>query len=97
MQQISLNLFQFIAIIVFIFVFSYFWIPKENTNKTDEYLILLDNFNKLKEQLRQTRKQLKMTQAPESTMGESISAHSTMARPATSYDGDNAIVYDMIR
>lgn len=82
--------------VVFIFIFSYYWIPRENTDKTDEYLTLLDNFNRLKEQLRETRKQLKMSQGPESTMGESISAHSTMSRPATSYDGDNAIVNDMM-
>lgn len=37
MKHIEINILQFLALLIFIFLFTYFWLPKTNIKKTTEY------------------------------------------------------------
>ncbi len=47
MKYIEINVIQFILIIIFIFFFTYLWIPKRNIYETPEYKNLNDKYNEI--------------------------------------------------
>ena len=50
MKYIELNILQFILLIIFIYIFTYFWLPIKNIKNTPEYKKLLDKYLKIYEE-----------------------------------------------
>ena len=99
MQQITLNFFQIISLIVFIYVFTYYWLPKTDNN-TEEYLKLLEKYNKVLNDRKYYKSQyLKVTdeyKKPPITIGKSISAHSGTIQPRNVDQNDNYLVDQIV-
>lgn len=99
MQQITLNFFQIISLIVFIYVFTYYWLPKTDNN-TEEYLKLLEKYNKVLNDRKYYKSQyLKvMDEYKKSpiTIGKSISAHSGVIQPRSIDQNDNYLVDQIV-
>jgi hypothetical protein len=101
MQQINLDFFQLILLIGFIYVFTYYWLPQQKCNDTDEYLKLLEKYNKvLNDRKMYKREYLKVTNIhnknPDISIGKSISAHSGALKPRSIHQSDNAAVNQMV-
>jgi hypothetical protein len=50
MQIVEMNVLQFALMVVFIYVFTYYWLPKIDIIKTPEYKKLFTNYNQVKEE-----------------------------------------------
>jgi len=50
MKHIELNIMQFILLVGFIYIFTYFWLPIKNIKDTPEYIKLFDKYSKLYEE-----------------------------------------------
>lgn len=74
-MTITLTLHQIVIIIIFIGVFTYFWLPVKNTN--DQYLILLQKYNKLLESKNKYKNLARTTD----TIGKKISANGGSINP----------------
>jgi len=98
MSKITLNTYQFIILIIYIYVFSYYWTPKPCCNTTDEYLDLLEKYNKTLAMLKKRKTNKKHAPAPAPirvTMGQ----HSTNPnglRPLQVDDSDEHLVNEMM-
>ena len=44
MKHIELNIIQFLILIIFIYVFTFFWLPKTSIQKTPEYKKLINKY-----------------------------------------------------
>ena len=96
MHSISLNIYQFILLLIFIYVFSYYWTPK-SANNTEEYLALMEKHEKTLALLKKKTNSRKRIEIPEQTvMGKHVSAHSNSIRPSQVGDTDNGIVEEML-
>jgi hypothetical protein len=42
MKSIEINIIQFLLLIIFIYTFTFFWLPKINISETEEYLVIKD-------------------------------------------------------
>lgn len=94
MHHITLNLPQLLLLIGFIYIFTFYWLPKEE--KTDEYLKLLDKYNKVSNQLeKKIKKSIKNAELNGITMGKSTSAHNSSIKPVNMYQNDNNLVQAM--
>ena len=99
MKQITLNFFQIISLIVFIYVFTYYWLPKTDNN-TEEYLKLLVKYNKVLNDRKYYKSEyLRITSTHNktpTTIGKSISAHSSAIQPRNINDNDNYLVDQIV-
>ena len=100
MHHINLNIFQIVIFILFIYTFTYFWLPKQKCNDTDEYIKLLEKYNKvvddkmrLKERLINNRSSYKQ---PKMSLNNAISAHSSSIIPRNINDNDNLLVEQIL-
>ena len=100
MQQITLNFVQMVALIVFIYIFTFYWLPQKKCNDTEEYLKLLDKYNKVLADRKYYKSQfLKATNIHEkssATIGSSVSAHSGSIQPREINQNDNYMVEQII-
>lgn len=100
MTQIKLDFFQVIILIVFIYVFTYYWLPQNNENKTEQYLKLLDKYNKVLDDKKKYKfeynKLLGSYNSQATSVGKSVSAHSGSTRPRNFSQTDNQMVDDML-
>lgn len=100
MTQIKLDFFQIIILIVFIYVFTYFWLPKNNENKTEQYLKLLDKYNKILDDKKKYKfeynKLLNSYNIQNTRVGKSISAHSGSTIPRNFSQTDNQMVDEIL-
>ena len=97
MQQIKIDFFQLILLIMFIYVFTYYWLPQQKHIDTDEYLKLLEKYNKvLNDRKYYKAEYLKVTGAREVTIGKKISAHSSQTKPRDINQSDNYAVDEML-
>ena len=96
MNNINLNLLQFISLVIFIYAFAYCWMPKHQ--HTDEYLVLLDKYNRLSDKLKSKIQQsirVKEQDLGQTTIGKTVSTHSSGIKPIGIYQNDNELVYQM--
>ena len=98
MKHIEINIIQFLLLIIFIYLFTYFWLPKINVYKTNEYkelafkyINLLDEKNYLENTYINIPNQYNNTYS-ESSIGSKNSAHSTPINPRNIYSNDNDLV-----
>lgn len=101
MQQINLNFVQIIILVVFIYVFTYYWLPQKQCNDTEEYIKLLEKYNKILYERDYYKKEYsKLTDMhatqQTTTIGKSISAHSGTITPRNINQNDNKIVQQML-
>ena len=100
MTQIKLDFFQVIILIAFIYVFTYYWLPQNSENKTEQYLKLLDKYNKVLEDKKKYKveysKLLGSYNAQSTSVGKSVSAHSGSTRPRDYTQSDNRMVDEML-
>jgi hypothetical protein len=101
MQHIKLNLLQIIILIIFIYVFTYYWLPRKQTNESDEYIKLLEKYNKIlyernyyKTEINKISDVHAMQQT--TSIGKSISAHSGAIVPRNINQNDNLQVRQML-
>ena len=101
MKHIEINIIQFLLLIIFIYLFTYFWLPKINVYKTNEYkelafkyINLLDEKNYLENNYINMSNQHKYNNNTysESSIGSKNSAHSTSINPRNIYSNDNDLV-----
>jgi hypothetical protein len=104
MKHIEINIIQFLLLIIFIYLFTYFWLPKINVYKTNEYkelafkyINLLDEKNYLENTYINIPNQYTNTNTntntySESSIGSKNSAHSTSINPRNIYSNDNDLV-----
>ena len=100
MQEITLNFFQIIILIGFIYIFTYYWLPQKSTN-TDEYLKLLEKYNKvLADRKFYKTKYFKATDiyanSVDTTIGKRMSAHSSTIKPRNFNQTDNYAVEQIL-
>lgn len=96
MHHITLTFPQFIILVSFIYIFCYYWTPKPR--HTDEYLKLLDKYNKVSDKLeRRIQKSILHNEMDleQTTIGKSTSAHSSGIKPIGIHQNDNDIVYQI--
>lgn len=100
MHQINLNLFQIVIFITFIYIFTYYWLPKQKCNDTDEYIKLLEKYNKVVDDKNRLKKELiiKNTINNQSriTIGSGVSAHSGSMTPKPVGQSDNIAVEQIL-
>ena len=103
MKHIEINIIQFLLLIIFIYVFTYFWLPKINIQKTFEYrdlafkyINLLDEKNYWQNEYTNNYNSYKFNNNSntysESTIGNKNSAHSNAINPRNILTNDNNIV-----
>lgn len=106
MKHIEINIIQFLLLIIFIYLFTYFWLPKTNVYKTNEYkelafkyINLLDEKNYLENTYINMSNQYNNPNNntySESSIGSKNSAHSTPINPRNIYSNDNDLVDQFI-
>jgi hypothetical protein len=101
MKHIEINIIQFLLLIIFIYVFTYFWLPKPNIFKSNEYkelalkyINLLDEKTYLENTYINLSNQYKYNNNTysESSIGSKNSAHSNPINPRNIYSNDNDLV-----
>jgi hypothetical protein len=96
MHHITLNIYQFVLLLTFIYVFSYHWTPKPRIDEAEEYSILLEKYNKTLAILKKkTRRHA--DDSEQIVVGKQLSAHAHSIKPSSVCDTDNEIVEDMLR
>lgn len=96
MTQINLNFFQVILLIVFIYVFTYFWLP-QNDGNTEQYLKLLEKYNKVVDDKKRYKEEYnKLLQIQSTSVGKSVSAHSGRVNPGRFNQNDNILVDEIL-
>ena len=95
MHNITLNFPQFMILLIFVYVFSYYWTPKQQY--TDEYLTLLAKYNKVSEKLeRKIQKSIlkqELAYDSDTVIGKTTSAHGGKIKPVDVYYNENTQVY----
>ena len=105
MKHIEINIIQFLLLIIFIYLFTYFWLPKNNIYKTTEYrnlafkyINLLDDKNYWENAYLNISNSYKYNNInntntySESTIGNKNSAHSNAINPRNIATNDNNLV-----
>lgn len=94
-----MNIFQILLLLIFVCIFAYYWTPRGN-DYTEEYLALLDNYNKLVCNFKKAKQQIKILTQNEgntdATIGSNVSAHSKTVKPTNRFDHDNFIIDQLI-
>ena len=104
MKQIELNILQFILLIIFIYIFTYFWLPKINIYKTTEYITLLNKYSVIQDEKNywhnlyiQSYAHLEPTYINDSTMiGSKSSSHNSSINPRFIQSNDNDIINNFL-
>ena len=105
MKQIELNILQFILLIAFIYIFTYFWLPKINIYKTAEYTILAnkylaivdekDYWHNLYIQL-YANSNYKISPDNSQSIGSKTSSHTSSINPRLIDSNDNDIISNFL-
>jgi hypothetical protein len=103
MKHIEINVIQLLLMIIFIFSFTYLWIPKININKTVEYKELAKKYIDLIDEKNYWQNLYTQIVTPntnnftnqtysEAPIGSKISAHSSAIVPRNIDYNDNAVL-----
>ena len=97
MLQIKIDFVQLILLIVFIYIFTYYWLPRPQDNNIDEYLKLLEKYNKvLNDRKFYKSEYLKAVNVQSASIGKSINSHSGPLKPSSLHRSDNNAVTEFI-
>jgi hypothetical protein len=103
MKHIEINIIQFLLLIIFIYIFTFAWLPKINIKKTNEYkklalkyVDLLDEKNYWENSYINISNSYKVNNNSntysESSIGNKNSAHSNAINPRNILTNDNNMV-----
>jgi len=100
MKYIEINIFHFLLLVIFIYTFTYFWLPKINIKKSVEYTNLVSKYIKLFEEkeywhnyyLQVNNIQSSIHVGNEASIGSKTSSHSGAITPRYIESNDNNLV-----
>jgi len=94
MKTITFTLTQLLLFIGFIFIFTYFWLPQNNTS--DEYITLLEKYNRLLVSKSKYKNEV-LRLSSQHPVGKKLSAHTSTIVPSYIHDNDNNMVSEILR